>query len=195
SNVLMAGGTRAKLADFGLAKVLDEKSLTATGAMVGTPLYMAPEQVNAARATPLTDIYGLGAVLYSCLTGDAPFDAPRAEALFKKILFEPPPSLRTKRPEVPEWLDAAILRCLEKDPAKRFQTPEAARRALEPPAPPSAELAAAAPPVASSRAAALGAFAALIVAAALVGGVAARLRGPRPPAPGPTPPPPPAVVP
>src|SRR5581483_11730562 len=61
SNVLMAGGTRAKLADFGLAKVLDEKSLTATGAMVGTPLYMAPEQVNAARATPLTDIYGLGA--------------------------------------------------------------------------------------------------------------------------------------
>jgi eukaryotic-like serine/threonine-protein kinase len=113
-----------KITDFGLAKELGEVGQTASGAIMGTPSYMAPEQAGGASGAlgPPADIYALGAILYECLTGRPPFKAATAlETVFQVVNAEPvPPSQLI--PRVPRDLETICMKCLQKDPAKRFAT-------------------------------------------------------------------------
>lgn len=121
TNILLAPDGQPKIADFGLAKALDDSSnLTQTGESAGTPPYMAPEQFTAGTIGPHTDVYGLGAVLFECLTGRAPFVGKSNADLFQRIQFDVPPSPAKLVPAVPNDLAAIVLKCLEKQPAQRY---------------------------------------------------------------------------
>jgi tetratricopeptide (TPR) repeat protein len=113
-----------KVTDFGLAKKLDEPGLTNPGEILGTPRYMAPEQVwGASRirtVSPATDVWALGAILYECLTGRAPFQAPEVMDTFQQVLNEEPVPVRRLQPKVPRDLETICLKCLQKDPARRY---------------------------------------------------------------------------
>lgn len=118
----------ARLADFGLAGFMDKKSeeglrLTSTGDLIGSPYYMAPEQCLGKRADQRSDLYALGCVLYECLSGEPPFFADNPVAVLHKHVHEMPASPRTKD-DVPNTLHAIIAKCLEKDPARRYQAAE-----------------------------------------------------------------------
>jgi serine/threonine-protein kinase len=138
ANILLTAAGEPKVGDFGLAHLLDGTSeLTRTGAALGTPLYMAPEQVvgRAREVTPRTDVYALGAVLFETLTGRPPFLAETLHGVYEKILRETPPSPRTINPRLSKDLDTIVLKALEKDPARRYasagELAEDLRRTLE----------------------------------------------------------------
>jgi len=120
SNIMMAGGTDIKIADFGAAFL--KKSQPAQEATMGSPYYMAPEQLRGEEPTFHSDIYSLGVVLYELLVGRRPFTADKLEALIEKIMSaeqRPPSELR---PTLPREIDAVVLRALRKDPAHRYGT-------------------------------------------------------------------------
>jgi serine/threonine protein kinase len=126
-----------KIMDFGISKILaaneSKVRLTATGAVIGTPVYMAPEQALAqAELDHRVDIYAVGVMLFELLAGRPPFLANNYLGLVTQHLNAPPPSLATFRPDVPAALVAAVAKALEKDPAKRFQTAAEMARALPP---------------------------------------------------------------
>lgn len=127
ANVLIDAKDQPRVTDFGLAKHLDEDSgLTASGAAVGTPSYMAPEQASGRHdlSSPQTDIYALGAVLYVMLTGQPPFRAATAlQTIMEVINVEPPPPDQLN-PNVDSDLQTICLKCLEKDPEDRFASAE-----------------------------------------------------------------------
>jgi serine/threonine protein kinase len=109
-----------KVADFGLAKLLDEQSHTRTGDVMGTPSYMAPEQAEGKGVGPLADIWALGAILYECLTGHPPFrGATSMETMMAVMNVEPVPPRRLN-PAVPPDLDTICLKCLQKDQRRRY---------------------------------------------------------------------------
>jgi len=115
-----------KITDFGLAKHLDVQSQTRTGAILGTPSYMAPEQAEARTHAigPATDVYGLGAILYEMLTGRPPFESDSSLTTLRKLVAQdplPPSQLHRK---VPRDLETICLKCLEKDPARRYPSAE-----------------------------------------------------------------------
>jgi tetratricopeptide (TPR) repeat protein len=123
SNVLVAADGTLKVTDFGLAKRLDlDTAHTPTGAVLGTPPYMAPEQVQGARQeiSPATDVYALGAILYEILTGHPPFQAESPyESMLQVLSQEPVPPSRLQ-PKVPRDLETICLKCLAKAPARRY---------------------------------------------------------------------------
>jgi serine/threonine protein kinase len=113
-----------KVTDFGIAKRSTQADLTRTGAVMGTPAYMSPEQA-AGRAKfvgPAADIYALGVILYECLTGRVPFEAEDTVRLLLKVVEDEPPPLHAFAPEVPRDLEAVCLKCLRKDPHARYPT-------------------------------------------------------------------------
>ncbi len=133
SNVLIDPAGRPHITDFGLVKRADDgaSSLTASGAVVGTPSYMAPEQAVGGRIGPAADVYSLGAILYQLLTGRPPFRAATvAETLAQLIEQEPIPP-RQVRPSIPGDLERICLKCLEKMPADRYPSAAALAEALE----------------------------------------------------------------
>jgi TPR repeat protein len=135
-NVLCAADGRYVIADFGLVKELDvaeSTRLSQSGALQGTPGYWAPEQALGAarRATPSTDVYLLGATLYAALTGDPPFTGGTLLEVVAATRERSPEPPSQARPETPPWLDALILRCLEKDPAARYADGAELRAALD----------------------------------------------------------------
>jgi serine/threonine-protein kinase len=122
ANVLLAEDGTPKVTDFGLAKRLDEAGQTQTGAVLGTPSYMAPEQAlgDSRGIGPHTDVHALGAVLYELLTGRPPFEgATLLETLDQVRTLEPRPPARL-RPDVPRDLDTICRKCLEKEPTRRY---------------------------------------------------------------------------
>jgi serine/threonine-protein kinase len=120
ANVLLADDGTPKISDFGLAKKLDEAGQTISGAPMGTPSYMAPEQADGKEAGPLTDVYALGAVLYECLTGRPPFKAATSlDTIIQVVSSEPVPPRRVNA-AVPPDLETICLKCLQKEPGKRY---------------------------------------------------------------------------
>jgi eukaryotic-like serine/threonine-protein kinase len=129
SNVFLEGDDvrRPRLLDFGVARA-DRTTITKTGALVGTPGYMAPEQVRGEGVVgPPADIFALGCVLYECLTKRPAFTAEGTETLLAKIMLEAAPSPRALIETVPQEVDALVIAMLDKDPAKRPAAPSVAR--------------------------------------------------------------------
>jgi len=123
------GGFRAKLFDFGVAKLLGDKQKqvghkTIDGAVVGTPFYMSPEQALCQDVGAAADIYAMGVVMYEMVTGKVPFQSEQLVLLLNAILKQPAPPPSRIRPDTPPWLDRLILRCLEKDPEARPRSME-----------------------------------------------------------------------
>ena len=114
------GEMTVKLTDFGIARALEQTRITQVGSVVGTAAYLAPEQVRGEEATPATDVYALGVVLYQFLTGRLPYEGSTLAELAVRQQNERPLPPSTYNPEVPETLGAAVLRALEGDPAHRY---------------------------------------------------------------------------
>ncbi|HET6577518.1 MAG TPA: protein kinase, partial [Gemmatimonadales bacterium] len=133
-NILLLEG-EAMLADFGIALAVSEAGgnrLTETGLSLGTPQYMSPEQATGDRMLDArSDVYSLGAVLYEMLAGEPPVTGPTAQAMIAKLMTERPVHLRVVRPSVPEAVDAAVARALDKTPADRFASAGEFARALD----------------------------------------------------------------
>ncbi|NQW18492.1 MAG: protein kinase [Chloroflexi bacterium] len=130
-NILVDTQGRAKLTDFGVARALDSATMTRTGAIVGTPYYMSPEQVDGKRADIRSDIYSLGCVLFEMLAGQVPFDGETPFAVMRSHMETEPPDVHTLNAEVDQNVTALLKRCLAKEPASRFQTPDDLVAALE----------------------------------------------------------------
>jgi serine/threonine-protein kinase len=121
------GTSSVKVLDFGISKTTvrggSKSDMTQTRAVMGSPLYMSPEQMQSSKdVDPRTDIWALGVILYELLTADSPFYADTMPELVVKILTTPPQPLRNKRPDAPASLEAVILRAVEKDRGRRYQS-------------------------------------------------------------------------
>ncbi|MGQ0507580.1 MAG: TonB family protein, partial [Myxococcaceae bacterium] len=123
------GRDLVKVLDFGLAKQFDEErmrggEITANGMIVGSPQYMAPEQATGARADPRSDIYSLGVLFYEALCGRPPFQARQYITVLLKHVHDAPPPMRHSPAGtlIPDGIEAVVMRCLAKEPAKRFQS-------------------------------------------------------------------------
>ena len=130
SNILFTADGAAVLADFGLARSHDSTRLTLEGQVLGTPYYLAPELIEGLDATPASDLYALGCVLYECVVGEPPFVAGHLSELGFAHLVEPPPDPRVRRPHLPADFAFALLTALEKKPSARPPTATALARML-----------------------------------------------------------------
>src|SRR5262249_25150738 len=124
SNVLFAAEGAAKVADFGLAALLDAQTgLTRTGELLGTPAYLAPEQMGGAAPTePAADVYALGTVLYELLPGRPPHKGVSDWHTVELARSREPVAVRAVQPGVPRDLETICLKCLEKEPARRYES-------------------------------------------------------------------------
>ncbi len=122
-NILLDGNEQVFVSDFGLAKSLEtDIGMTNTGEFLGTPRYMAPEQVEGKQVDHRADLYAFGLILYEMVTGDVPFHAETALQLMFKRIREEPVSPRQFNPDLPDYLAKVILKCLERDPEQRYQS-------------------------------------------------------------------------
>ncbi|MCA8924345.1 MAG: serine/threonine protein kinase, partial [Planctomycetes bacterium] len=122
----------ALLTDFGLAKFQDEaQGMTQSGVLMGTPLYAAPEQLSGGKLDARSDVYSLGALLFTMLTGEPPIGGDSLVQIVARVCSEPAPAPSSLRPEVPAWLDAICLQCLAKEPADRFPSAGELAQALQ----------------------------------------------------------------
>ncbi len=122
-NILLEDGVeRVTLTDFGLARTVDDASLTQHGAIAGTPQYMSPEQALGDSVDQASDLFSLGSVLYTLCTGRVPFRAESSHGVMRKIIDEAPTPIRELNPEIPDWLVGIIDRLMAKDKVDRFQS-------------------------------------------------------------------------
>ncbi len=123
ANILLENGVeRVKITDFGLARAADDASISQSGAVAGTPLYMAPEQARGTAIDHRADLFSLGSVLYAMCTGRPPFRAETTLAVLKRVCEDAPRPVRELNPDVPGWLARVVEKVHAKDPAARFQT-------------------------------------------------------------------------
>ena len=123
ANVLLENGVeRVKITDFGLARAIDDASLTQSGVVAGTPQYMSPEQADGKTVDHRADLFSLGSVIYAMCTGRSPFRAETTMGVLRRICEGTPRAIREINPEIPEWLVEIVQRLHEKDTADRFQS-------------------------------------------------------------------------
>jgi serine/threonine-protein kinase len=130
ANVMVTDAGQVKVMDFGIARMLGGEHYTHAGYMMGTPAYMAPEQVLGQEVDGRADLYSVGVLFYRLLSRELPFKADTAIAMAQKQVAEAPTPIGTFRPDLPPWCEAIILRALAKSPDERFQTAEAFRNAI-----------------------------------------------------------------
>ena len=137
-----------KVLDFGIAKLTTNAGdvRTQAGAVMGTPLYMSPEQINGSGVDQRTDIYAMGIIMYQMLSGALPFETATLTELLVAHATKTPPPLRQRNASIPPEVEAAVMRALEKDPARRFDSADSFARALSAPPTPYSALASTAAP-------------------------------------------------
>lgn len=121
ANIMMAGGKIPKIADFGLAR-LSNSTLTATGTVLGTPSYMAPEQIRGRKIDGRADLFALGVILYEMLTGEKPYGGDSITSVIYRVVNEEPIPPKKLNMDLPEAIDQFMQKALAKEPAQRFQT-------------------------------------------------------------------------
>lgn len=124
-NIMVDGEGNARIMDFGIARSIRTKSITETGVIIGTPEYMSPEQVEGVGVDHRSDLYSLGVILFEMLTGRVPFQGETPLSVILKHRTEQPPDPRRFDDQIPLSISRLILKCLEKDKNKRYQTAEA----------------------------------------------------------------------
>ncbi|QDU21855.1 protein kinase domain-containing protein [Urbifossiella limnaea] len=120
-NILLEAGTgRVKLTDFGLARAADDATISRSGVIAGTPMYMSPEQARGDQIDHRSDLFSLGSVLYTLCTGTRAFEADHTVAVLGRVCDDEPTPVREKNPAVPRWVAALVEKLLAKNPADRF---------------------------------------------------------------------------
>jgi len=123
SNILLDTGTeRVRVADFGLARALNDATFTRSGLLAGTPQYMAPEQVRGESCDVQSDLFSLGSVMYAMCVGHPPFRAETVYAVMQRIVHDQPRAIREQNPQIPAWLEEFIFQLLAKDKSARIST-------------------------------------------------------------------------
>ena len=130
SNVRIAADGRVKIMDFGIARLQSADRTGSGGVIVGTPSYMAPEQITNGEITPATDVFAVGCLLYELLTYERPFEAETVHGVFYQVLSTTPKPLRTVAPSIPASLERVALKAMAKTPEERFTTADEFRSAL-----------------------------------------------------------------
>jgi hypothetical protein len=123
ANILLENGVeRVKITDFGLARAVDDASVTQSGTVAGTPMYMSPEQAEGLSVDHRSDLFSLGSVLYAMCTGHPPFRATGTHAVLKRVIDAAPRPLREINAEMPDWLESIVAKLHAKKPDDRLQT-------------------------------------------------------------------------
>ncbi|HQX52652.1 MAG TPA: protein kinase, partial [Planctomycetaceae bacterium] len=132
ANILLERGVeRVMLTDFGLARAVDDATLTRSGLIAGTPHYMSPEQARGEGVDTRSDLFSLGSVLYAMTTGRPPFRAETTYGILRRVTDDAPRAIREHHPETPDWFEGIVLRLLHKSPDKRFSSADEIAQLLE----------------------------------------------------------------
>ncbi|MFX0200320.1 MAG: protein kinase, partial [Candidatus Hodarchaeota archaeon] len=131
SNIMLDREGIVRIMDFGIARSLKEKGITGAGVMIGTPEYMSPEQVESKETDHRSDIYSLGIILFEMVIGRVPFEGGTPLSVAVKHKTEAPQDPKELNPQIPEDLSKVILKCMEKDKEKRYQSADELRSELE----------------------------------------------------------------
>ena len=131
-NVLLEDGVeRVTITDFGLARAVDDNTVTQQGTIAGTPMYMSPEQARGQQVDQQTDLFSLGSVLYALCTGQPPFRADTSYGVMRRIIDESPTPIQELAPEIPDWFASIVSRLMAREKSNRFQSATDVHRLLE----------------------------------------------------------------